>query len=1055
MAWFERVRPKGGQSIAAFAGFLRGAFNVRALNVRALNVRDWPVRDAERHYRAGRIDAAESAYREVLERKPDQIAALGGLGHLLLRERRFEEATEVWQRLVDLEPHRPEHAFQFARALHRSGKFEAAAAQYLRVVSLDPLHEKAFLALEQLTDRLLHMGARGTTAIEAASQLAQQLLSLDRTTSRVRANAMGVLAAEHAQKEPNAAVDHWERMAALDPRDVAPRLRLGHAYRQQHQYEEARRHFAEAIGLEPENAEALVGYGLALEAVDKVAAIRHFSEWSKRRPREVTPRLELARLYQKSSAGDHAEAAYRNILGPMADDPTALTRLAQVLSRNLQRVEPALDLWQRLADRDPKAPQPLVQRAHLLERVRRPAEAEAEYRAALERAPRDEPALMGLARLLFGQARYLEAIGLYEALHRFKPRRTDVLLGMGRCHERLDRAENALEAYEKVFALDPANVNAQLYRGRLLRQLGRTEEAIRTWQESCQRNPLNADAWYELVFMLATAERDAEALAALDRAEAALPATPASWSRLGQAAQAGQFDERAVGFFEKAIAAQPRDAGHRAKLGLHYLRRGVLDGAFHQLLASRELKPQDVAVARQLVETVQGLNAIGIDQLALEKGPPTCGDVLVPEALFGRVRELADSQVEAYVPVRRRVATVSSSLAGGGAERQLVNMLRGLGDPAYGLELSLFCISLARRTRRDFFLPLLQDVPVEIVALEEGALATYLSAPEVAPYARLIKAFPSDMVAPIAFWLAEFRRRRPEIVHAWQDATNLTAVAAALLAGVPRIVLSTRSVRPDNPRRRLKRYMQHGYRAVLGHPSVVLSNNSRAGADDYADWLGVAPASVDVIYNGIDFEQLAAGVDPERVRDVRSRLRIPTDAPIVGSAFRMSEEKRPLLWVEVAAEVARRDGRPHFIVYGDGPMRADMVRLAERLGIADRLHLPGPESELASCYKAMNVALLTSRHEGLPNVLLEAQSLGVPVVAPDVGGVREAIRPGVTGWAVADADAARLAERVLFCLTDAAWAAEAGVEAPRFVRERFGIAAMLMRTLEVYGVTEA
>ena len=1044
MAWFERVRPSAGQSIAAFASFLR----------ESLNVRDWPIRDAERHYRAGRVDAAESAYRELLARKPDQMAALGGLGRLLLRERRFEDAVEVWTRLVDLEPHRPEPSFQLGRALHRSGKFEAAAAQYLRVVSLDPLHEKAFVALEQLTDRLLHTGARGTTAIEAASQLAQQLLSLDQTTSRVRANTLGVLAAEHAQREPNTAVEHWERMAALNPRDVAPRLRLGHSYRQQHQPDQARRHFGEAIKLDPENAEALVGYGLALEATDNVAAIRHFSEWSKRRPKDVTPRLELARLYQKSSAGDHAEAAYRNILGPMSDDPAALTRLAQVLSRNLSRVEPALDLWQRLADRDPKAPQPLVQRAHLLERVRRPGEAEAEYRVALGRAPRDEAALLGLARLLFGQSRYLDAISLYETLHGIKPRRSDVLLGMGRCYERLDRAEKALEAYEKVLRLDPANTNAQQHRGRLLRQLGRTEEAIRAWRDSCQRSPSNPDGWYELVFMLATAERDTEALAALDRAEASLPATPAAWIRLGQAAQAGQFDERAVSFFEKAVAAQPRDAGHRAKLGQHYLRRGVLDGAFHQLLASRELKPQDVGVARQLVETVQGLNAVNVDQLALEKAPQSCGEILVPEALFSRVRALADSQVAAYVPVPRRVIAVSSSLAGGGAERQLVNMLRGLSDPVHGLELSLFCISLARRTRRDFFLPLLQGMPVEIVPLEESALGTYLSAPEVEPYARLIRAFPPDMVAPIAFWLAEFRRRRPQIVHAWQDATNLTAVVAALLAGVPRIVLSTRSVRPDNPRRRLKRYMQHGYRTVLGHPSVVLSNNSRAGADDYADWLGVAPASVDVIYNGIDFEQLAQGVDPERVRDVRSRLRIPHDAPIVGSAFRMSEEKRPLLWVEVAAEVARRDTRTHFIVYGEGPMRADMLRLAERLGIADRLHLPGPENELASCYRAMNVVMLTSRHEGLPNVLLEAQSLGVPVVAPDVGGVSEALLPGVTGWAVPDADAKRLAERVLFCLTDASWAAEAGIKAPRFVRERFGIAAMLNRTLEVYGLNE-
>jgi glycosyltransferase involved in cell wall biosynthesis len=159
-----------------------------------------------------------------------------------------------------------------------------------------------------------------------------------------------------------------------------------------------------------------------------------------------------------------------------------------------------------------------------------------------------------------------------------------------------------------------------------------------------------------------------------------------------------------------------------------------------------------------------------------------------------------------------------------------------------------------------------------------------------------------------------------------------------------------------------------------------------------------------------------------------------------------------LLWVEAAAQVARRDRRAHFVDYGDGPMRVDMVDLAQRLGIADRLHLPGPEDGIASCYKAMNVVMLTSRHEGLPNVLLEAQSLGIPVVAPDVGGVGEAVWSGVTGWAVRNADAASLADRVVACLENRAWGAEASAKGPAFVRDRFGIPTMLRRTLELYGL---
>ena len=403
----------------------------------------------------------------------------------------------------------------------------------------------------------------------------------------------------------------------------------------------------------------------------------------------------------------------------------------------------------------------------------------------------------------------------------------------------------------------------------------------------------------------------------------------------------------------------------------------------------------------------------------------------------------------------RSIIAVSATLAPGGAERQLVNMLRGLSDAAFGLDLALFCISLSSRSRRDFFLPTLDGTGVDVVVPDPGATEDYLWDPEVAPFADVIRRFPPDMVGSIAFWLSEFRRRRPQVVHAWQDTTNLTAVVAALLAGVPRIVLCCRSVRPDNPRRRLRRFMKDAYRAVLDHPAVVLSNNSRAGANDYAEWLGIEPGRVEVVYNGIDFDRLDRGLDPEVTGRARRELGIPDGARVLGGVYRMSEEKRPLLWLDVAAAVARQDDSVHFVICGDGPMRDEMRNYAAELGIADRVHMPGAQSNIGAWYKMMDVVMLTSRHEGLPNVLLEAQSLGIPVVAPDVGGMSEVVEQGITGWTIRNADANGLAERVLHCLTDEAWRQAAVERAQRFVRDRFSVAAMLRRNLEVYGISAA
>ena len=128
------------------------------------------------------------------------------------------------------------------------------------------------------------------------------------------------------------------------------------------------------------------------------------------------------------------------------------------------------------------------------------------------------------------------------------------------------------------------------------------------------------------------------------------------------------------------------------------------------------------------------------------------------------------------------------------------------------------------------------------------------------------------------------------------------------------------------------------------------------------------------------------------------------------------------------------------------------MKLADRLGIANRLFLPGTEKNIAPAYAVMDVLLLTSRFEGLPNVVIEAQALGVPVGATDAGGTRDAVLDGETGWIEAKRNPSRLAARVLHILDDPDWAAKARQRGPAFVRERFGIGRMIDETLDAYGI---
>src|SRR5262249_3673884 len=119
---------------------------------------------------------------------------------------------------------------------------------------------------------------------------------------------------------------------------------------------------------------------------------------------------------------------------------------------------------------------------------------------------------------------------------------------------------------------------------------------------------------------------------------------------------------------------------------------------------------------------------------------------------------------------------------------------------------------------------------------------------------------------------------------------------------------------------------------------------------------------------------------PHTVIELRARLEIPRDAPVIGSIYRFSEEKRPLLWMETAIEISRARPECHFIIFGSGPMRGSIETVCRRRGLAKKLHLPGAIMDTALGLSLFDIFLLTSRAEGTPNVVLEASALGIPVV---------------------------------------------------------------------------
>ena len=415
--------------------------------------------------------------------------------------------------------------------------------------------------------------------------------------------------------------------------------------------------------------------------------------------------------------------------------------------------------------------------------------------------------------------------------------------------------------------------------------------------------------------------------------------------------------------------------------------------------------------------------------------------------LFRRVLEQAAH--EKISPIPQRVVLVNNGLAAGGAERQIVNTLIGLRDSGQCESVALLAEYIDHAPHLDFFLPELEDQGIEVAQLQHAVSLADDGLTSLTPsIAELAADLPRGILEDILNLVEEFRIRRPSVVHAWQDSTSIKAGIAAVIAGVPRIVLASRNVTPMHFTY-YQDYMLPAYRALASLECVMFLNNSEAGAVDYTNWLGLPRNRFVVIRNGVDLKHLKR-IEETVIRDYRQSLGIPVDGQVVGSVFRFWAEKRPMLWLQSAALLAERYPDVHFLIIGAGPMCQEMETFIRNNKLNGRVHLPGVRSEVATPLSAMDVFLLTSEFEGTPNVVLEAQWLGLPVVATDAGGTRESFECNVTGSLAVNPTPEEIASLVSEYLADENNISKAKISAPQFVSNNFGVDRMIHDVLKLY-----
>lgn len=200
---------------------------------------------------------------------------------------------------------------------------------------------------------------------------------------------------------------------------------------------------------------------------------------------------------------------------------------------------------------------------------------------------------------------------------------------------------------------------------------------------------------------------------------------------------------------------------------------------------------------------------------------------------------------------------------------------------------------------------------------------------------------------------------------------------------------------------------------------------------------GVDPARIRWIPNAIDEAALRRTDSGQDLRRVWAGDQ--NDATLAGVIGRFSPEKGPDLFLRAFAAAAPRAPKLRAVMVGDGPELEPCRRLAERLGLAERVIFAGFRSDLAAIYRALDFLVIPSRSEGMPTVLIEAMLLGVPAISTAVGAVPDVIENGVTGIIVPSQNEKALAGAMQNMAADPSLRASVGEAAGRFARERLSV----------------
>jgi len=388
------------------------------------------------------------------------------------------------------------------------------------------------------------------------------------------------------------------------------------------------------------------------------------------------------------------------------------------------------------------------------------------------------------------------------------------------------------------------------------------------------------------------------------------------------------------------------------------------------------------------------------------------------------VRDVIDSEIGGYISsvvpslrkdelMRRKILHITFSIDTGGLETLVLRLCEGIKERFEPLLCTLSSGGdLWRRFRR-------LGVPVYHLTKSEGL--TPLLSLKIASLIRNLKV---------------------DLIHTHNVGPLIYGGLASVITGLP--LVHTEHSRLPRHEKRLR-----SIEKLLSLKASKIVAVSKCIADQLIDEQGIKPDRVKVIPNGVDVE-LFGNARQER-EDVREELGIEDTEIVIGTVGRLAAVKDYTTLIQAFALVkAGGEGTIKLLMVGDGPERKKLEKIADEIGVREHVIFLGMRDDVPRLMAAMDIFALSSVDEGLPLAALEAMSVGLPIVATDVGGIPEAVGHGLNGFLIPPRSPQQMAIALLKLIHDPELREKLSIQARKRAVERFSIKAMIKAYQALY-----